>query len=83
MIGVNTVRLRNGTRVKRASGPAMSARAALAVLLVTAILAGCGGDTTPGASMLPMVNKAGQVVFVPRALANLLGSAAANQVPSP
>lgn len=56
-------------------------RAIAALLLGTAILAGCGEDTTPRASMLPMVNKAGQIVLVPRALANLLGSAAANQVP--
>jgi hypothetical protein len=49
-----------------------------------------GGPNTPAVSapaaaapMLPMVNTAGQVVLVPHALANLLGSAAANQVPAP
>jgi hypothetical protein len=49
-----------------------------------------GGPNTPAVSapaaaapMLPMVNTAGQVVLVPHALANLLGSAAANQVAAP
>lgn len=39
------------------------------------------GITAAATPMLPMVNSAGAVVLVPHALANLLGAAAANQIP--